>query len=75
MHKFVGAVLALILCLAVGMSSGATYYLYPDNAGWSTTLSSLQAGDTAIFAAYAPSRLPNFEAYQEFLIILCLILV
>ncbi|ELR22027.1 uncharacterized protein ACA1_157590 [Acanthamoeba castellanii str. Neff] len=51
MHKFVGAVLALILCLAVGMSSGATYYLYPDNAGWSTTLSSLQAGDTAIFAA------------------------
>ncbi len=68
-HRFdVVGVVALLLCLGVGMSSGATYYLYPDNAGWSTTLSSLQAGDTAIFAAYGP-KTPDthFEAYQEFL--------
>jgi hypothetical protein len=46
-------VVALLFASLLGLSSATTYYLYPTNTTWASTIQNLKAGDTAILSAYA----------------------
>lgn len=44
-------VVALLFASLLGLSSATTYYLYPTNTTWASTIQNLKAGDTAILSA------------------------
>lgn len=57
-------VVALLFASLLGLSSATTYYLYPTNTTWPSTIQNLKAGDTAILSAYAPMS-PWFIEFRD----------